>query len=335
MLTAIIAIVMFAVLIFVHEGGHCVAAKACGIQVNEFALGMGPLLIKRKWGETEYSLRLIPIGGFCAMEGEDEESDNPRAFNNKEAWKKAIVIAAGPFMNVVLAMILMVGIMYAVGMPTTTIGDMAKDGPAMTAGMEIGDTILSIDGHEVKSWDDVGKYIENSDGDVTVVVDRDGSEITLTMTPITAEDDGRRIIGVIASSKHSLGYALKRGPSATWDLTIQMYKVFHQLFTGEVSAKDLTGPVGIVYIVNEMAKTGLLNVIYLIAIISLNLAIVNLLPFPALDGGRLVFVLIRKLTGKVITDDIEAKVNYLGLLCLFALMIFVTWQDIVRFFIKG
>ena len=335
MLTAIIAILMFALLIFVHEGGHCVAAKACGIQVNEFALGMGPLLIKRKWGETEYSLRLIPIGGYCAMEGEDEESENPRAFNNKEAWKKAVVIVAGPAMNVVLALFLMIGVMYAIGMPTTTIGNLQADGPAYNAGIEVGDTIVAIDGKDVSTWDDVGEYIENGGDTVTITVDRDGKTLDLSMTPTTAEDDGRKIVGIVAESEHNIGYAIKEGPAATWTLTKQMYLIFKQLFTGEVSAKDLSGPVGIVYIVNQTAKTGLINVIYLIALISLNLAVVNLLPFPALDGGRLVFVIIRKLTGKMITDRMEAMVNYLGLLCLLALMVFVTWQDILRFFIKS
>ena len=330
MKTAIIAIVMFAVLIFVHELGHFLAAKACHVKVNRFALGMGPALFKRKRGETEYSLRAFPIGGFCEMEGEDEESGDERAFNNKKAWQKALILVAGPFMNVLLALLLMIVVLAVVGQPTTTIESTVKGSPAQAIGLTQGDVLLQVDGKEIVQWTDVSKAVEEAQGPtMEVVIQRDGEELILTCG--TMEQEGRCILGVTPARAVDFKAALVAAPKATWDLTKQMYIMLKQLVTGQASMKEMTGPVGIVYMVNETAKTGAINLLYFMALISLNLGVINLLPFPALDGGRLLFVLIRKLTGKVITDEIEAKINFAGILLLFALMIYVTWQDIWRF----
>lgn len=332
-MTIIYAIIMFCILIFVHEFGHFIAAKSCGIQVNKFALGMGPAFFKKQKGETEYSLRILPIGGFCAMEGEDEDSDNPRAFNKKKAWQKAIVVCAGAVMNIILAIILMCIVTYTIGVATTAIGSFVEGSPAQEAGLQKGDKIVQIDNKEIKKWDDVsGSLGGKKKGDtVNIVFERDGNRETVTTTLM--EESDRAMIGISPEMKKDAGAAISKGFTSTWGLTKSMYKVIKQLVVGEVSTKELSGPVGIVYMVNESANNGFIYLLYLMALISLNLGIFNMLPFPALDGGRLIFIIIRKITGKAITDSMEAKVNFAGLMLLFALMIYVTWNDIVRFIV--
>lgn len=331
-MTAIYAILMFCVLIFVHELGHFIAAKASGVKVNQFALGMGPALFKFKRGETEYSLRLLPIGGFCAMEGEDEESEDSRAFNNKPAWKKTIIVVAGSFMNLVLAIILMTIVVYHIGTATTTVASLVEDSPAVEAGIMEGDRIVKIDGQEIEQWSDVSAAVGAASGDqVNLVVERNGREVELLSS--LKEQDGRRMIGITPTLEKSVGSALINGPKVTWNMTKSMYDILKQLFTGQVSTKELTGPVGIIYMVGETSKAGMINFFYLMALISLNLAIINMLPIPALDGGRLLFIIVRKFTGKAITDEMEGKIQAAGLLLLFALMIYVTWNDIIRFIV--
>ncbi len=251
-ITIIAALVMFCVLIFIHEFGHFITAKAVGIKVNEFAIGMGPLLWKTRRGETQYSLRAVPIGGFCAMEGEDGDSEDENAFNNKPAWARIIVVIAGSLMNLIFA-ILVFG--YAVFL--------ASGGAA---------------------------------------------------SPLRA---------------------FLRGFSLTWEITKEMYAVVAGLITGGVSMDALSGPVGIVYTMNDTFQYGMIYVIFLAGIISLNLAVLNMLPFPALDGGRLVFIIIRLFTGNRISDEAEARVHWIGMMLLFMLIIYVTWNDVFRYFGPG
>lgn len=330
MITAILAIVMFAVLIFIHELGHFAAAKACGVKVNRFALGMGPAIFRRQRGETEYSLRIFPIGGFCEMEGEDEDSEDSRAFNKKTAWQKAVILVAGPFMNFLLALVLMIFISFQLGAATTTVAEVMEGSPAQEAGILAGDEILSVNGENIEQWAQVSEAVSSSDREMQqVVVLRDGEE--LTMESGTMESGDRQILGLTPAVEKNFLVALKNGPSATMSLTKEMYAMLKQLLTGQASAKELSGPVGIIYIVNQTAKDGVMNFLYLLALISLNLAVLNLLPFPALDGGRLVFVLLRKITGKRITDRMEAGVNFAGMIVLLTLMLYVTWNDIQRF----
>lgn len=331
-MTIIYAIIMFCLLIFIHELGHFMAAKASGVKVNEFALGMGPALFKKQKGETLYALRAVPVGGYCAMEGEDEESQDERAFNNKPAWKKAIIVVAGAAMNLVLCVFLMMAISLYTGTMTTTIDEVSKDGPAAVAGIRSGDTILAIDGKTVESWSDIIESITAAENRAHIDVERQGEKLSFTSDLATAED-GRQIIGIVPQREHNVLTAVKGGTVSTWNMTKLMGKTIGQLFTGKVSTKELTGPVGIVYTVNDTAKYGFVYLLYLTALISLNLAIVNMLPLPALDGGRLIFIIVRKITGKSITDEIEGKIHFAGLMLLFALMIYVTWNDILRFIV--
>lgn len=331
-MTIIYAIIIFCLLIFVHELGHFIVAKACGVKVNEFAIGMGPAIFKKQKGETLYAVRLFPIGGFCAMEGEDEDSEDDRAFNNKPAWQRALVLTAGSFMNLLTAVVLMIVIAFVVGQATTTVNEVLDDSPAYRAGMMSGDRIVEVDGTAVDEWNDVITYIGESSRDTAdIVVERDGAQQTLTAALEYDKESGRNKIGITPDMKHSIAGSVGSGMKNTWNMTVMMYKVIKQLFTGDVSVSELSGPVGIVYAVNQSAKAGVIYVVYLASLLSLNLAIMNMLPFPALDGGRLLFLLIRKITGKRITDAIEGKIHFIGIILLMVLMVYVTWNDIVKF----
>ena len=331
-MTIIYAIIIFCLLIFVHELGHFIVAKACGVKVNEFAIGMGPAIFKKQKGETLYAVRLFPIGGFCAMEGEDEDSEDDRAFNNKPAWQRALVLTAGSFMNLLTAVVLMIVIAFVVGQATTTVNEVLDDSPAYRAGMMSGDRIVEVDGTAVDEWNDVITYIGESSRDTAdIVVERDGVQKNLTAALEYDKESGRNKIGITPEMKHSVAGSVGSGMKNTWNMTVMMYKVIKQLFTGDVSVSELSGPVGIVYAVNQSAKAGVIYVVYLASLLSLNLAIMNMLPFPALDGGRLLFLLIRKITGKRITDAIEGKIHFIGIILLMVLMVYVTWNDIVKF----
>lgn len=333
MLTAILTVVLFCVMIIPHEFGHFITAKACGVQVNEFSMGMGPLLWQRQKGETLYSLRLIPIGGYCAMEGENEESDNPRAFNNKKAWQKLAVLLAGALMNILIALLVMIITVTSLGMATNTIGEVTDSGPAAAAGIRAGDRILSVNGHNISDWSELAAEISSVQaGDsVNVIVMREGTELPFDVVTAEAED-GRPVIGIQTKLSHNPFKGVKYGAIATWDMNRVLIDSFKQLITGKVGADEISGPVGIVSLVGQTTQYGWTSFLYLVALISLNLAIINLLPFPALDGGRILFVLIRKVTGNMITDDIEGRVHALGMVLLLALFVFVTWNDISKLF---
>ncbi len=334
-MTIIYALIMFCILVLVHEGGHFIAAKSVGVKVNEFSVGMGPVLLKKMKGETQYSVRLFPIGGFCAMEGEDDESEDERSFGKRPLWAKAIIIVAGSFMNLVLTIVVLAGIVLYIGVPTTTIDGFSDVSPAKEAGILSGDKIISIQQQAIKDWNDITEAISDQKGEkVEIVVDRDGKDISYTMNLVEEEGTGRKIVGILPEVSRNPFTALEKGAESTWVMTVKMVEVIGQLVTGEVSTKELTGPIGITVAVSDSVKYGFIYVANLAALISLNLAIVNMLPFPALDGGRLVFLIIRKVTGRTITDEIEAKVHFVGIMLLFALMIYVTWQDIGRFILN-
>lgn len=334
-MTIVYALIIFAILILVHELGHFITAKLFDVKVNEFALGMGPALYKKQGKETVFSVRAVPIGGFCSMEGENEDSLDERAFNKKSPGKRAVILAAGSFMNIILAVVIFSLILFSLGYAQTTLSGVKDGSPAETAGLMAGDKIVSVDGKAIKKWEEVVGIVTSKEpgSDITLGVKRNGE--TLSIETSTYLEDGRTVMGVTAKVGKNPARALIDGTKSTFVMAFSMLDILKQLITGDVAATELTGPVGIVYLVGDSAKMGLYYVMYLAALISLNLAIINLLPFPALDGGRLVFLVIRKVTGRAITDDIEAKVHIVGLMLLMALMVYVTWQDILRFILPG
>jgi regulator of sigma E protease len=339
------AILIFALLIFVHEFGHLITAKAVGIRVKEFAIGMGPRLLSVTRGETRYSVRPFPIGGFCAMEGEDEESDDPKAFNNRPAPARALVLVAGSGMNILLAILMLSVLIFANGEPQTSVGALTEDSPAAATGLKVGDEVLAVNGEAVSSWAELSeKLAEAQQSDSNTLPPRvslrvrhaDGQEQTI-LADMYEDDDGVYRVGITPSLSHSPGYFFRSfalGADATWNMAKMMYKVLGDLFTGKVGIDQLTGPVGIVKAVGDTAKVGGGYVMELAALISLNLGIVNLLPLPALDGGRILFLVIRLFTGRRVSDALEARIHTIGIIALFALMGYITFIDVDRFIIK-
>ena len=332
-MSIVYTLIILCILIVTHEFGHFIVAKLNGIYVEEFSLGMGPQLIQ--WGkkETKYSIRLLPIGGYVKMEGEDEESDNPRAFCNKGVLARMSVVFAGPFMNFVFAIIFfMVAFMYF-GTPNTdsVIGEVEVDGPAYEAGLQDGDVVLTVDGNAVSTWEDMTSYIQPANGEaLTLQVSRDGEIFETQVTPEYNEEYGYSLIGITQHiDKANLLQSVKMGCVKTYDFTVLLVKSLYQMVTGQM-AVDVAGPVGMVTIVDQYAQTAFMYLFMLAGILSINLGVINLLPFPALDGSRLVFLAIEGVRGKPVPTEKEAMVHFVGIVILLALMVVITVNDIGR-----
>lgn len=333
-MTIFLVILLFVILIFPHELGHFVAAKLCGVQVNEFAFGMGPVILKKQGKETLYSIRAFPVGGFCAMEGEDTEeaTENPRAFNNKSWWKKIIILVAGAAMNIIIAFLVMIFAAVYMGTPTTTINSVTDGGAASMAGIQAGDKIVRVSDSRVDSWEEFVGCIQKEikvDKTISITVERNGKEKTFSLSP-QRQKNGKYVIGVISKQRHNLFIGMKNGMASTVKMTKALFESFKMLFTSKEAINQVSGPVGMIKIVSDAAGLGVFYYLYLVALISLNLAIFNLLPLPALDGGRIIFVIIRMFTGRAISDKVEARVHMIGMALLLTLTVFVTWNDIMR-----
>ena len=329
-LAIIAAVLLFTLLIAGHEFGHYAAAKLLGVRVNEYSIGMGPLIFQKKHGETEYSLRALPIGGYCKIEGEDGDSDDDRSFMKKPWWAKVIILAAGAFMNFVLCILLLMFVFWYSGAYSTTLADVSDGFPAQQAGIQAGDTIVAIDGKDYDDWMEVVSAIDASEGKpMTFTVERDGQTYDYTVSAV--ESEGRWLMGITCKLVHSPVQAIVQSFATTKATMRAMGQFFVQLFTGKANGDDVVGVVGIVSMIGEQAKFGIVNVIYLMAIISLNLGMVNLLPLPALDGGRILFVFIRLITRDKIGDRAEGITHAIGMVLLLALMAFLVFRDVNRF----
>jgi len=336
MLTLISAVFVFFMVILFHEFGHFIVAKVSNIKVNEFSIGMGPRLFQVQKGETKYSIRALPIGGYCSMEGEDQKSDDPRSFNNAPIFSRIAVIVAGSIFNLILALIVLSIVSYSIGVPTTTISETIVDSPAEKVGIKGGDVILSIDDVDIDSWDDILNVVgkSNPEDQMKIKVLRDNKIIEFKLHP-TVSEDNRVIIGIVPLNERSLKSSIIGGFSRTGEMLQIMFNFIQMIFKGGVSARDLSGPVGIIYTIGEAAKYGLVNLLYLMGFISVNLSVFNLLPIPALDGSRIVFLLIELIRGKPIDPEKEGYVHFVGFILLMLLMITVTYFDISRFNIFG
>ena len=344
----IIAIIIFGILIAIHEFGHFTAAKLCGVKVEEFAIGMGPALFKKQKGETVYALRILPIGGFCAMAGEDEESDDPRAFTNQGFWKKFVILCAGSFMNLVLGIVLIL-IMYAGAQAfvTPTIDHFMDGCPYEGAeAMQAGDTFYSIDGQRIYLVSDVSSFLMRGDGVYDIVMLRDGEKVELKDFALTTKtyaeyaDEGPKYGFVFGYTEATFGAKLEY----TWDTTLEFSRLvwlgLGDLINGKVGLKDMSGPVGIVDMMNEVgqqaesAKAAADNLLYISAFIAVNLAIMNMLPIPALDGGRvflmIVTVIIEAVSRKKLDPKYEGYIHLGGMVLLLGLMALVMYNDIAK-----
>lgn len=344
----IIAIIIFGILIAIHEFGHFTAAKLCGVKVEEFAIGMGPALFKKQKGETVYALRILPIGGFCAMAGEDEESDDPRAFTNQGFWKKFVILCAGSFMNLVLGIVLIL-IMYAGAQAfvTPTIDHFMDGCPYEgTEAMQAGDTFYSIDGQRIYLVSDVSSFLMRGDGVYDIVMLRDGEKVELKDFALTTNtyaeyaNEGPKYGFVFGYTEATFGTKLEY----TWNTTLEFSRLvwlgLGDLINGKVGLKDMSGPVGIVDMMNEVgqqaesAKAAADNLLYISAFIAVNLAIMNMLPIPALDGGRvflmIVTVIIEAVSRKKLDPKYEGYIHLGGMVLLLGLMALVMYNDIAK-----
>lgn len=343
MKTAVLVIILFCIMIFPHELGHFIAARRMGVKVNEFAFGMGPAIWKKQGEETLYSIRLFPIGGFCAMEGEDGsegETHDPRAFNNKKPWQKIIILAAGSFMNVVCAVVIMSLVVGIMGFTTTTIDIVSEGYPAAEAGILPGDKILQIDDTVINEWNDVSTAIYAAGGaEMDVIIKRGGQTETVKLTPATENGTDANgnpvtgyVIGITCKVSHSPFKAVITGVQSTGNMVVTLFDSLGMIVSGEAGVDDLSGPVGMVTLVDQTLDYGFWYYGFLTAFICINLAVVNMLPLPALDGGRILFALYTAITGKAVSEKVEGAIHFGGMMLLFALMIYVTFNDITRFF---
>ncbi len=330
MLTAIAAIFVFLLVVVIHEGGHFSVAKLVGIKVNEFAIGMGPKLFQKRKGETVYTIRALPIGGYVKMEGEDEDSDDPRGFSKVSVWSRIAVVSAGAIMNFVLAIVVLSIVAFSLGLPTTTIEEVLVDSPAMEYGVLPGDKIISIDGVEISEWNEIVETINSSETSkaLDIKVQRDGKIISLQVKPVL--DDERVVIGIVPRSEKSFFKSIEAGFKDTWHFLKLMFNFIAMLFQGKVSTNDLAGPIGVINEIGNQAKVGFLNLLYILGFISVNLGFFNLLPIPALDGSRIVFLLIEAIRGKPVDPKKEGFIHFLGFIFLISLMLLVTYKDLIR-----
>ena len=348
--TLIYFILILGVIVLVHEFGHFFFAKLFGIHVYEFSIGMGPKIFgwKRKNDPTDYSIRAIPIGGYCALAGEDNEYDDQekvpkeKRLNAKPVWQRFLVMVFGAGNNFLLAILLLfiIGLCWGATTNDAIVSELVKDNPAEKAGIKVGDRITKINGHKIKSSDDVSLYIqiEKKNKPITFTVERNGKTLNIDVKPAKEKVDGSTIyrVGIISQGKTEHGFfaAVKYAFTKLGALIRQMFITFKGLFTGGLSVKQLSGPVGIYNIVGSSAKNGLVNLIYLTALLSVNVGFLNLIPFPAFDGGRVLFLVIEKIKGSPVKPETENKIHTIGFFLLIALMIYITFNDILRIFIK-
>ena len=341
----LISIILFGILIAVHEFGHFITAKLCGVKVQEFAIGMGPLLYKKQGKETLYSLRLLPIGGYCAMEGEDEESEDPRSFTAQHPLKRAVILTAGAAMNFLFGLFLL-AIVFLYSAPQTTEITRFMDGCPYEGEqlLHVGDEFYKIDGHRVYVTDDISYYLAQ-DGDVhDITVKRDGKTVTIEDMTVTLreydEADGLRYGFYFEAHAEGLFDILRHTWYYAMDFAGTVWDSLKALVSGMYGVNDLSGVVGIVGVMNDVGQSsdtfiiGIINLLYFAAFIAVNLAIMNLLPFPALDGGRIFFLIllwpIEKLLAHKLDPKYEGYIHTAGLVLLMALMVYVLFNDVMR-----
>ena len=338
MLTILAAIFVFGVLVTVHEFGHFITAKMTGMRVDEFAIGFGPKIYQQKDGETLYSLRAIPLGGYNKIAGMDPDDPvEPNAFNSKPIPARMLVILAGALMNFILPIILFSGIFMVEGrlqlVNEPVLGTVVDEMAAARAGLKAGDRIVTIDGKHVETWTDVVLNLRKAGTEeVTLTAERNGVLQTYKMTPMFDKDAGRPLIGVSPKfSKESLGFfgSIKEGFIYTKNIGLSMVRGLYRIVSGNAPA-DVAGPIGVAQMAGQVAEKGLLPLMNFVAFLSINLGVINLLPLPALDGGHFVLLLLEALRGKPLGGKAMTNIQMIGVALILALTVFSTFKDITR-----
>ena len=336
----LLAILIFGCIIAIHEFGHFIAAKRNGIQVNEFAIGMGPKIFRFQKGETLYSLRLFPVGGFCSMEGEDAESKNARAFDQKPVWRRMIVVLAGAFMNLVLGFVLLIATTssdpYLI---SNTIHGFHEQATSNTCGLQVGDTIVSLNGSHIFTITDLQYKLSNESGEpFTVVVERDGKKVKLQDVTFRDQENNDWLDFSLEPQQKTVFHVLSWAAKDTVATGKLIWMSLIELVTGKYGIQDLSGPVGTVEVISNAATAGttaaerISSVLHLTIFITINVGIFNLLPIPGLDGSRFWFLFLEAIRRKPVKKEHEALVHLVGMAALFLLMIVVTVQDVTRIF---
>lgn len=345
--TVLLAVIVFGVLIFVHELGHFLAAKAVGVRVNEFALGMGPVLFKIKKGETQYAIRLFPIGGFVSMEGEDptaedvkrlDESNDSGAFYKKKVWQRIIIVTAGAAMNILLGFLIMVGITSSDELLSTTVVARFDEGAVSNSVLRENDEILKVNGTKIHIANDIiFTMLRDDDGYVDMTVIRDGKETELSQIPfeVVTYEDGMKAMNIdfkVYGVEKSFWGVIRESWYMTASVVRSVWTSLIDLVTGKYGMSQLSGPVGTASAISQASSMGLRSLLMMVVMITVNLGVFNLLPLPALDGGRLLFLLIEAIRRKPIKPQYEGYVHMVGFLLLMGLMLVVTFNDILKLF---
>ena len=385
MVTAIVSILMFLVMISLHEFGHFIVAKILNFKVDEFAIGMGPAIFKKQKGETLYSVRALPLGGYCKFEGEDEEDNpDPRAFSNQKPWKRLLVLLAGGTFNILLGFVLFLALVPMVSqvtpVATNVVETVVEHSYIENIGIQPGDEIIEFNGKKINFYNDIKLYRQNVSKDdvIKIRVKRNGEKLDFTtklseqIVEVTYTDEGAQINNSInghttgefrkyddefvkndalvgttqRSTSNIIGFVAKTKDINFWNVWGEawnetrfvvklVYQSFWQMITGKVGVQEMSGPVGIVTGVNEAVNSGkysFINVLNLVALLTINLGVFNLLPVPALDGGRIFFVLVEMVRRKPIPPEKEGMVHGIGMLLLLAFVVFISFHDIMRLF---
>ena len=355
-MSLIIAFLIFSLIVVVHEFGHFIIARKNGILVEEFAVGMGPILLKKQKGETLYTIRALPLGGFCKMLGEDESTDDnaniEKSFNNKTVLQRIAVISAGSIMNFILSFVIAMILVFVNGFGTTIVNFPIENTPAYIAGLQSGDRIVRIDNSRIRIFEDVQfALVNNGATPIDLTINRDGTMIIKEITPMQVGQNymigfsPQQYAGFFSSDTHGLERAgfLESISTSFWTVGSYVRLVLHglgQLVTFNVSVDEMAGPVGIVNVIGDVYQNNIEISVWhtatimlrLAALISANLGVFNLLPFPALDGGRLAFLSIEAVRGKPINPEKEGIVHLVGFAMLMVLFVLVTFNDITRLF---
>lgn len=331
----LVAVLLFIILILIHEFGHFISAKLLGVRVNEFAIGFGPKIFSFKGKETKYSVNLIPLGGYCAMEGEDENSTDEKAFCNKAAWRRFIIVVMGAVFNLLLGLIIVAIILAPVEVfHTTTVAKFEDTAISAQSGLQVNDTILKVDGRRIIAINDLSYAFTNvKDGKVDLTVKRDGEKVELKDVKFESETiDGIDFLTVdfiVYGEKKTVGSYIKNTVKTAASYTAVIWRSFIDLLSGKYGISAVSGPVGVTVAIADVAKQNLASLLPMMAFISINLGLFNLFPIPALDGGRLMFILYEMIFRKPVPQKFESVVHTIGFVLLFGFMLLIVAKDVL------
>lgn len=333
--TILVALLIFGVLIVSHEFGHFITARKCGVTVEEFSMGMGPLIKQKEKNGTVFSLRALPIGGFCRMKGEDEDTEEEGSFSAASPLKRILILISGALMNFIVALLIFFILMCITGTSATTrIASFSQLSPAYEAGIEAGDTLLSINGNAINAWEDVSPNVKASNGEqCTVVVQKkDGSEKTYLVAPYYDEQRDSYLLGIFPKAKFEFFKAIGKSFTMLWEYIVAICGVFINLFRGKIGLEAFSGPIGATIIIGQYIPQGIIYVLAIAASISVSLGFFNLLPIPALDGSRVLFAFIELIKGSPVNRKAEGLVHFVGFAALMLFAVVIAYRDIITFF---